>query len=196
MNNLTKIKYLIAAVFLISLITSCEKADSEKDYGFPVIYMPQSTMFSGGLDNNYPVPGPNTRFPNYTINSATGKVDIVLGVYRAGTQALEEFTVDIYTRIDTATQIVNDGVIADASLLPEDLYTLPASVSVTSGNREAIFYLTLDAEKLKSNYSALAGKKLLLAVGIKNPTKFTLNQKLSTTIVVIDANSFLAPPAE
>jgi hypothetical protein len=195
MNNLTKIKYLIAAVFLISLITSCEKADSEKDYGFPVIYMPQSTMYSGGLDNNYPVPGPNTSVPNYTVDNASGKVNIVLGVYRAGTQALEEFAVEVYDRADTATTVVNSQTIDTGTLLPNDVYSFPSTVNVTGG-REATFHLTVDAAKLISNHPELAGKKLIVAIGIKNPTKFTLNQKLATTIVVIDSNSFLAPPAE
>jgi hypothetical protein len=194
MNNLNKIK-LLTAIFLTSVFFSaCDKADSELEYGFPLIYMPQSTMFSGGLSNNYQVPGGSTIHPNYSIDDATGNVNIILGVYRAGLQELEQFTVEIYSRVDTVNQIVTDGIVTNGALLPADLYSFPSTATVTGGSRETTFHLTLDGAKLNSNYPELAGKTLIVAIGLRNPSKYKLNEALATTVVLINANSFMPLP--
>lgn len=177
----------IAAMF--SLI-SCEKDANEIEYGFPVIYMPQASIFSGGLNNDYPVPGPNSISPNYVVDSVNHNVEITLGVYRAGLQVLEAFSVEVFVNADTLTSIFADSLYANSALLPADLYTFPSTVSVEAGSREAVFKLTLDQAKLNSDYAALKGKKLVVAIGIKNPTKYELNPSLSTTIVLIDSNLF------
>lgn len=192
MKNPNKLVYIVVAAFLLSFMISCEESDSEKEYGFTLIYMPQTTVFSGGADNNYPVPSGDTLNPNYIVNGSN--IDIVLGVYRAGLQSLNEFTVDIYADVDTASMIVNDNLIENAAVLPADTYTFPASVAVPDGTRETTFFLTVDGAKLASNYSELAGKKLIVAIGLKNPSKYELNESLAKTIVVIDSNSFMSTP--
>jgi hypothetical protein len=194
MNNLKNGKYLIVLFLISCFFTSCQKPDGDKEYGFPVIYMPQSTLYSGGLNNNYPVPGGTATNPNYTIDKASGKVEIILGVYRAGTQVLEGYSVDIYEKADTASQIVNSGIVKDGVLLPSDLYSFPTSVSVPNGSREATFHLTIDGAKLNSKYPELAGKTLVMAIAIKNPSKYELNEPLSTTVVLIAASSFMPLP--
>jgi hypothetical protein len=194
MKALMKYKFFLLTLVAIIFISSCEVPDSEIEYGFPLIYMPQASVLSGGLNNNYPVPGGNNRYPNYHLDSISGQIDIVLGVYRAGLQKLEEFSVDIYSNIDTINQIISNNIIANAAILPADLYSFPTNVTVTDGNREMIFYLTVDGAKLNSDYPELAGKTLLVAIAIQNPTKYELNHSLSTTIVRINANSFMPLP--
>jgi hypothetical protein len=185
MNLYRKSIYQILFIASIFFIVSCEKDANEIEYGFPLVYMPQSTIFSGGLNNDYPVPGPNT-VKNYSVDSINKKVNITLGVYRAGLQKLEPFTVEVYANKDTLNSLMADSVYVNSAPLPDDVYSFPANVSVESG-RETTFNLTLDKGKLNSNYAALKGKKLVIAIGIKNPSKFELNKALSTTIVLIDS---------
>jgi hypothetical protein len=181
MNFYRRTIYQIAAVFSI---VSCEKDANENEYGFPLVYMPQSTIFSQGLNNDYPVPGPNT-VKNYVVNN--NSIDIFMGVYRAGLQKLEPFTVEVYANPDTIKSIIADSIHANSAALPADVYSFPTSVSVESGKREAIFNLTIDKAKLNSNYASLKGKTLMVAIGIKNPTMYELNKALSTTIVLLDS---------
>ena len=52
------------AVALTFVFSSCEPSDANKDYGFPLIYIPQATVT--GLDNSYPIPtGPIAQNSTY-----------------------------------------------------------------------------------------------------------------------------------
>ena len=175
-----------AGLFLVfSLVLfSCEEPDNEKEWGVAKVYMPQAAIQSGST-NNYQVPrGTNEFNKNYYIEN--NNITVVLGVYRSGLQPLETFTVDVGTRPDTLTQLINDGVLTNAILLPEDAYSLPASVSVADGEREAIFYLSIDRNVLLNAHPEAAGMRLALAVNIDNPSKYALNKSLSTTIVIVN----------
>jgi hypothetical protein len=194
MKTFVKIKYILLLLSVILYFSSCEKPASEKEYGFALIYMPQAAV-SGGLDINYPVPGSgDVRYPNYKYDSINGKLEIILGVYRSGMQALDEFSVDIYANNDKLNSIIGDGTIVDGDKLPADVCSFPPSATVTSGNRETIFYLSIDVAKLNSTYSSLYGKKMGFAIGIRNPTKYELNESLSTTLVLIDSKKFMKKP--
>jgi hypothetical protein len=194
MNNLKNLKYLIAVFAICSIFLSCEEADSGKEYGFALVYMPQSTMLSGGYNNDYPVPGGFDRFPNYTYDSVSQSIKVILGVYRSGLQKLEEFTVEVYSDVDTTNQIISDSVIANAALLPTDVFSFPSTATVKSGSRETIFYLTIDGAKLNNDYPSLAGQTLLVTIGIRKPTKYSLNEKLSKTVILINSGVFMTMP--
>jgi hypothetical protein len=185
MNLYRKTIYQILFIASIFFVVSCEKGANEIEYGFPLVYMPQSTIFSGGLNNDYPVPGPNP-VKNYSVDSINKKVNITMGVYRAGTQKLEPFTVEVYANKDTLNSLIANSVYVNSAPLPEDVYSFPATVSVENG-RESTFNLILDKGKLNSNYVGLKGKTLVVAIGIKNPSNYELNKALSTTIVLIDS---------
>ena len=178
---------LAAMVFLsTSALPGCEKNDSAQPFGVTNIFMPQATV-SGGSNNNYPVPAGNDSATwNYTIDSVNNKVNVLLGVCRGGTQSYDPFSVSITTNTDTVNQLILAGTLgAGTVLMPADLYTLPSSVSVGAGAVAASFNLSLDETKLK----LYAGSKLVLAVSIGNPTKYQLNAKLSTTIVLVNVNA-------
>lgn len=176
---------LITIVIISYGIISCEESDSEKEWGIALIYMPQSSLQSGGLDNFYYVPtGSNEWNKNYTINN--NNINIVLGVYRSGLQALDGYSVSIVTEPETVNQLITDNTLTNAVLLPDDTYSIPTSITVPSGEREAVFYLTIDRNVLLNNYPSYIDMNLILAVSITNPTKYELNPALSTTIVVVD----------
>lgn len=183
------IKNIIYSVVVLSvfIFVSCEKDDSKIDWGIAKIYMPQASLVSGGLNNNYPVPlssGPGVK--NYTIDSSgTGNnINVILGVYRSGLQELKQYSVEVTVKNDTITQLITNSTLQNAVLLPADAYTLPATINVPDGERETTFNLSINRNKLLQD-PIYSGKKLALAVSITNPSMYELNTSLSTTIVIV-----------
>lgn len=178
---------IIATVLITAAFTGCEKGDSEADYGFDYVYMPQATT-SGGLNNNYGVPLGSGKYTyNYQIDSINHKLNIILGVSRGGKLKNESFQVDVKARQDTTTQLITTGKISSGVLMPESMYSLPTQVSVPSNKSGETFYLTVDAAVLKTDI--YTGKKLVLAVAISNPTKYKIQSKYRNTVVIIDVNT-------
>lgn len=178
---------IIAAVLITAAFAGCEKGDGEADYGFDYVYMPQATT-SGGLNNNYAVPLGNGIYTyNYQIDSVNHRLNIILGVSRAGKLPNESFQVDVKARPDTTDQIIISSKIANGVLLPGSMYSLPTQVIVPSDKSGETFYLSVDA--LGLNNEAYSGKKLVLTVAIDNPTKYKVQSKYRNTVIIIDVNA-------
>ena len=88
----------LALAAMVSILAGCEPSDANKDYGFPKIYIPQATVT--GMDNSYPIPnGPLDQNKTYVCNFKDGKLNIALGVVRAGALAKEKVHTYLYARI-------------------------------------------------------------------------------------------------
>lgn len=183
--NVKKITAAILTVFaVLYLFTSCEKDDSEKDYGIPLIYMPQSVNVSLGLNANYPVPsssnGTSPTGVNYMVDEKNGKVNIILGAALSGT-ATGAYNVDIKVNNDTIQKLLSSGTLGpDYLAMPATAYTLPARLEVPSSG-SATFYLSVDNSLIID--PAYLGKHLLLAVEITNASKYNIDKARATTIV-------------
>ena len=154
---------------------SCGEADSEKEWGSARIYMPQATYG----DNKYIVPNDGTATQHNLNYAVSGdRVNIFLGVYRSGLTALEAYSVKISS---------GDAGQSGYTHLPEDVFTLPESVSVTAGNREKIFYLSVDLNFLRNN----KGTNYSLAVSLSEPTNYELNPDISSSFVLINTTLLL-----
>jgi len=189
---LNKITVLVFCAVLLGLV-SCDKGDTQKEWGNAKIYMPQATMLDGGITNNYPVPlNNNPATKNYDIDSTANLLHIYLGVYRSGLQPLSAYSVKIYVD-DAATANAIAGM-SNGVALPSDIYSLPTEADVPDNERQTDFVLTVDLNKLKTEYMAYASKKLALVVGISDPSAYELNENLSKTTVIIDGPSFLPAP--
>lgn len=181
-----KTRFITYLILLVIVFASCEKADSEEVYGYPLIYIPQAT-YSGGLNNDYYVPsGGGSYTYNFKYDSENNKMNVVLGVTRSGKESNKAYDVEVYDRPDTTQTIIKSGVITDAELLPKSMYQLPSVVEVDEGDNIASFYLSLDVVMLMDDI--YNDKKLLLTVGIKNPTRYELLDKYSSVVVIIDVN--------
>jgi len=200
LNNLklkkmrNKIFFGIVGFFAaMMLVVSCEEADSDKDWGMAKIYMPQASLDVNGNMDGYPVPlSGNPANQNYNLDSSTKKLYVHLGVYCSGKGKKSPFSVDVITRPDTVAQLIADNVIIGAVHLPEDVYKLPTNITVPTGQQGVVFNLEIDLQKLIDNYPELSGKKLVLAVALDKPSAYELNNKLSTTVIVIDASKFMS----
>lgn len=175
-------KFLFAIMCVISLfaLASCAKGDGDLDYGIEKVYIPQS-MSDGGITNVYNVPAGGGEYTyNYSVEEAT--VEVFLGVLRSGKQAGEAFTVDVVVNTAaTASKATELG----AEAMSSSLYTLPSQVKVDAGTNSTNFTLNLDKAALK----AKAGKKLVLCVGLANPSRYELSEKASEVTVLVDVDA-------
>lgn len=155
------------------LYCSCE--DEREIDVTPKVYMPQSTW---GL--TYVVNGTKGKDnKNYEIDKANNKVNIFLGVYQSGAEALGGFSVDIST----------GGVPVDGTtLLPGSAYDLPRSIAVAEGRRENYFWLEVDLHFLLKNRNT----DYSLPVSISNLSRWQFNDKYTTTRVHIKTSELLA----
>lgn len=186
---------LIIAVITGALVGSCEKAASEKEFGFSKIYMPQAIFKSGGTTNNYPVPsGTDSSTYNYLVDTKDKKLNIILGAALSGRNS-SGFAVDIKVNNDTVQQLFTANVLDTAlyRLMPASMYSLPAKMEVEPGSLSGTFYLSVDIAALKQD--EYAGKLLVLAVQLANPDRYELNNAVSTTLVIIDVNALVIGPA-
>lgn len=171
-----KIVIFFSVLLLACGAASCQKADSERPWGSAVIYMPQASYTPYAVPNGGTTQQSNK---NYSVDKDAGKVRIFLGIYRAGLEELQAYMVYV-----SAGTVPLDGT----TLLPDGAYTLPSSVSCPDGKRDATFFLTVDIAYLKAN----ADKDFSLPVTISDPTRYALNEKLTTTQVRIDTSELLS----
>ncbi|HEX6429432.1 MAG TPA: DUF5013 domain-containing protein [Niastella sp.] len=189
------IQILFIAVVTGIVVSSCEKAASEKDYGFAKIYMPQAIFKSGGTTNNYPVPsGSDSSTYNYLVDTKEKKLNIILGASLSG-PGNAPYTVDVQVDNDTIQKMFTTKVLDTAlyKLIPSGMYSLPSNLAVTGGEKTGTFYLSLDIAQLKLD--KYIGKYLVLAVRLANPSEYELNSAISTTIVIVDVNALVIGPA-
>ncbi|WP_207425861.1 DUF5013 domain-containing protein [Pedobacter sp. SYSU D00535] len=193
-NNIISIKFFLSIVLLLSL-GACSKDDPKLEYGFSKVYMPQAINKSGGVNNQYPVPsGTDSSTYNYVLKESESKINVVLGAALSGPGA-EAYSVDVSVDNDTIQELFANNTFDPAryKLMPASMYTLPSRLEVPKGSKAATFYLGIDISQLKSN--TYAGKYLLLAVKVSNPSNYELNSALSTTLVVLDVDALVIGPA-
>ena len=168
------------SVICLFALASCAKGDGDKLYGVEKVYIPQS-MADGGITNVYNVPSGDGEYTyNFSIEDKT--VEVYLGVARSGKQSGEAFTVDVVVnREATAAQAAALGAVA----MPSSIYELPAKVSVDAGTNSATFHLSIRKGVLR-NY---VGKKLVLCVGLANPTHYEISEKAAEVTVLVDVNA-------
>ncbi|MCL1938662.1 MAG: hypothetical protein FWF52_09745 [Candidatus Azobacteroides sp.] len=182
-----KIALIITAVLFLGGFSACEKGDGTADYGFAYIYMPQA-MGSGGLDNNYYVPsGEGDYTYNFKIDADKNELQILLGVLRSGDLPNAAYSVDIIARTDTTDQIVSGGLVENGMVFPSVLYSLPQKVEVAANENGISFYMAVPMEALKDD--SYTDKKLVLTVGLANPSRFELSATNTNTVVILDVNA-------
>ena len=186
--------FLILAL-LVPVFAGCEQGDSSKDYGFPLIYIPQATVT--GLDNSYPIPnGPFGQNTAYTCYYENGKLHIALGVVRAGAIShAKGFTVDLGLSPQQTdrklTELQEKGTPAIA--MPVDLCEIPARIAVESNKNTGTCYMTVDLQRLAAMQSSLYQngqyKLLVLGLEISNPSHYELAEDNTSVVVILDLNS-------
>lgn len=189
-----KLITIFAAFAAVLSFTACEAGDSEVDLGNPVIYIPQATVT--GLDNSYPIPsGPFGQNTSYTCNVKDGKLNIALGVIRAGfIKNAKAFSVNLGTsNSETARKLAEYAEKeTPAMALPESVCSIPGKIEVEAGKNSGTCYVSVDLNALANNASIKAEsqyKLLVLGLEISNPTEYELAEKNTSVVIVLDLNS-------
>ena len=174
-----KILFSIMSVICLFALASCAKGDGDKDYGVEKVYIPQA-MIDGGITDVYNVPSGGGEYTyNFSVEEET--VEVYLGVLRSGKQAGEAFTVDV---VVNSTTTASQAAALKAEAMPASLYTLPENVKVDAGTNSTLFSLSLNKAALK----AQAGKKLVLCIGLANPSKYELATKGTEVTVLVNVD--------
>ena len=178
-------KKLIVFAFISSLLFfACKKPAKNETFGFSLLYMPQATLQSAGIGNNFFV----------TINqSNTVDTSIIVGLYRSGLEPLTAVSVNLGVDQDSLARTIilaqqpdapaSLGIYKNAKLLPQNYYTLPSKLSLNDGERESYVALKVDKTLLASDPD-FGVKDFILPLRISNPTKYKLNAKLSLTMFI------------
>jgi len=192
MKLINKIVPAVAGLLLACVgFNACQKADSAKQYGVSMLYMPQAVAQSGSAGINYPVPaGTDSSSFNYVLDAANGKIQVRLGAALSGYSSIG-YSVDVQVANDTITKLYASGTLDPATyiIMPESMYALPSKLTVEQGKMSGGFYLTIDAAQLKSG--AYTGKTLILGVKITNPTNYNVNTAENTTLIMLNVNDML-----
>ena len=135
-----------------------------------------------------PTPGYAVR---YTLNKDENQFEIPLAVYRGGISNNNQATVSISVFSDTIAQLIADENLPDTvQLLPAGKYTMPATVSLASGQTVAPFALDIDFDFLVQTSPAL------YALPVKiDCSDQPCNPSLSTAIIVIDSRMVKPAPS-
>ena len=176
-------KFLFAILSVCAIaLTSCSEGDGDLDYGLMKIYIPQA-MAVGGINNIYNVPAGGGEYTtNFEVDG--DNINVHLGVLRSGKAAGDAFTVDIQVSDEqSATQATALG----AEAMPSSVYTLPSNVKVEAGQNSASFDLVLNRQALASQ----SGKKLVLCIGLANPSKYELSENGTVVTVLVDVDALI-----
>jgi hypothetical protein len=182
-----RIIFIAISVLFLTGFFSCEKGDGMADYGYAYIYMPQATG-SGGLNNNYAVPsGDGVNTYNFKIDTDKKELQILLGVLRSGDLSNAAYSVDIIARTDTTNQIISNGLVENGMVFPSNLYSLPQKAEVDANQSGTSFYMTVPTEALKNE--SYKGMKLVMTVGLANPSRFELSATNTNAVVILDVDA-------
>jgi hypothetical protein len=157
--------------------TACKKMPDSPD-GTANIYLTAATS------TTYLVPG-STK--NYIADKATKKLHVPVYLSRSGLQKQEGYTVNVVADDTTAQKLINKGIVSTEKgmVAPAAVYTIPATFS--AGGDQAGVDVVFDANKLEP----YLGKQLVLSVRITNPSRYAINEKLSTLNIVVDVDLVL-----
>lgn len=190
----TTFRNIMLALAMAFSFTACEPSDSEADLGFPVIYIPQATVT--GLDNSYPIPnGPLNQNTAYVckFDKQSGKLDIALGVIRAGfIKNAKGFSVSLVLNEGEADAKKSSLIAAGtpAMVIPASACSIPDKITVESGENSGTCYVSVDVKALAKVNVPENGiyQKMVLGLKIENPSEYSLADKNTSVVVIIDPN--------
>ena len=173
-------KYIPSGILLFMLsgiVASCKKMVDSPE-GTANIYL------TAAVNNIFRVPD-NPK--NYIADKAEKKLHIPVYLSRSGLQSKDAYTVNVSADNTAAQSLIDNGAVnaSTAMIAPAEVYLLPASVD--AAGEHASFDVIFDATKL----SAYSGKQLVLSVHISDPSKYALNEKLSTLNILLDVDPIM-----
>lgn len=180
-----KIKHsLWGLVGLLGLLYSCTQTGEVFDQES----LPSAKIYIPAAVNRVVIPSASAV---YRIDSVAGKIYIPIGVGRSGLQSKEAFTVKVAVDNDTINQLIADGILNDVTVFTPDMYSLPGSYTVEANKDGGELELAIDVAKV----SPMMDKTLALAVRISDPSKYSINNSLSTVVITFNYANIFGDPS-
>ena len=121
---------------------------------------------------------------NFSIGSLNMTIPLELSLTGV---AGEEFTVDVTANTDTLNSLINSGILQNTVLIDPKNYGISTpKVVFPAGKNKVIVDLTARISSLL----AIRGKKVAVALTLKNPTRFQNSVAKRTIVAVIDPDFF------
>lgn len=174
--------FSILAIICIFSAASCQKGDGDAEYGIAKVYITQA-MTNGTIDNVYAVPGGDDIY-TYNFKAEDDVVKVYLSVYRSGKLKADAVTVNVQTDVSASEKEASK---TGAEVMPEGMYSLPATVTVPADKNSTTFYLELQKSALSA--AEAAGKVYVLCVNITNPSRYELYESASQVVVKLDVDA-------
>lgn len=165
------LKYLVLLLMVTSLL-ACKQQVIDDDY-------PPAQISITGAQHTLTIPNSNP--VNYQIDEATNQLVITLGIARSGLESTDSFSVGISPAQDTIASLIESGTLKRTIPMTAEMFSFPETVIVEQGNTGAEFQVTIAIDRIASANQALA-----FGVRLNSPSKYQLNDKLSTMIIVLD----------
>ena len=174
---ITTTKLALICTGFCLLLGSCGYEELAKaDYPQQIIYMPTAkngvfTIASISTTGAY----------RFTVDLTGRKLLVPLSVYRGGVSVDGDVPVTIAANADTISRLISASALAGTTMLPDDKFVLPPSVTIEAGKNSAPFALSIDLDYLRG----ISGQKLAVGVSIAS-AQTTVNPLLKTTVISLD----------
>lgn len=189
MKKVEIITTVLLGTLLAASVSSCYREKDDEDYVMGKIFIPQTSVNAGIVNNEYPVPASaDSEQIHHELDETTHTLRVLLGVMHDGKDALP-YEVDV-----TADGLLSEAYAAACTngvVLDKKYYTLPERVSVPSGSREAGFDLSVDLDKLTEDYCRHVDKKFVLGIRISGSSEYEINNDRNSVVVIIDGRTFI-----
>ncbi len=203
-------KYALLMIAAAGMFTSCFKTSPLIDAPYPdqQIYMSQSAIASLGGNNTYSgvysiTPDIYNQAQRFSADVTGGKINIPLGITRAGITTSGAYTIGIAANTDTIAKLVTAGkfnVLTDPTitteLLPTSALTIPPTVELADGKTGATFSVGINLSFLLNSLNTTPKKRYAFAITVSVPGKTSLvKSALATTVIFVDPAQVILPVA-
>lgn len=194
LQTLNAVRVATVLALSVLMLGSCDYREyADADYPEQVIYLPAAnhnvyeiSKASNSKPNAHPTPGDRYR---YRIDGDAGKFVIPLSIYRAGVTNKGTFDVEVFSRPDTLTSMLDAGTLdASVHILNDSYFSLPDIVTVEDGETHGFFDVEVDLAFLQERRLNAPTEKFAIAVAIESGAR-AVNPKLSTVLIVINTNA-------
>jgi hypothetical protein len=175
-SNIPVAVLMMAGLLFISSCNEKDELGFVEDNMLPLVYITSST--DGVIEVNV---------DDAVIDKTQKVVTRILGIHRSGIQRRDAFSIDV--------AVNTENLPANTTALQPGDYTLSADsegaqpvtrVDIPDGESSAPLYFSISKSVLDAN----TGKLLAVNVAIANPSKYQLNEGLSSVTIVVDVNTF------
>ncbi|MGX5689727.1 DUF5013 domain-containing protein [Arcticibacter tournemirensis] len=126
-----------------------------------------------------------TKAADFSVLGQKEKIKIPLGISLSAV-TLDSCEVKVSVNQEHTKQLLPS--LTNGVLLPEGSYSLPAKVSIPGNRISAPLNLVVNFQAIESN----AGKQLVIAITLENPSRHSLDTEKKSVNVVIDADKVIA----